>query len=74
MLHENKHRQRFRFDPYQNTGIEWGSIVVLDIWARLSRQENMQSYFQIEIRMRWKLIEEIFFLLQPFRQSKFLKN
>jgi len=37
-----------RLHPYQNTGVEWGSIVVLDIWARLSRQENLKRYFQIK--------------------------
>jgi len=42
MLHENNQGQRLRFYRYQNTGVEWGSIVVLDIWARLSRQENLE--------------------------------
>jgi len=38
--------------------VEWGSIVALDIWAILSRQENLVSYFHLENRMRWILAEE----------------
>ena len=53
-------------------GLEWGSILVaLDIGAKLSRQLNMECYFQIGNQCRWKSAKGI---LQPFHQSNFPEN